>query len=41
MQSLRLQFTHQFDAVGFDGAARRSVQLQYVLGFGAHPAHAF
>lgn len=41
MQSLRLQFTRQTDAVGFEQPARRSVQLQYVLGFGAHPAHAF
>lgn len=41
MQSLRLQLTRQLDAVGFERPARHSVQLQYVLGFGAHPAHAF
>jgi hypothetical protein len=41
MQSLRLQWTAQRDAVGFDDASRRTVQLQYVLGFGAHGAHAF
>lgn len=41
MQSLRLQLTRQFDAVGFARPARHAVQLQYVLGFGAHPAHAF
>jgi hypothetical protein len=41
MQSLRLQFTRQYDAVGFNAAARRSIQLQYVLAFGAHPAHPF
>ena len=41
LQAVRLQWTGQRDAVGFDDAARRSVQLQFVLGFGAHPAHAF
>lgn len=41
MQSLRLQVSRQYDAVGFERPARPSVQLQYVLGFGAHPAHAF
>lgn len=41
MQTLRLQWTTQRSAQGFDDAARRTVQLQYVLGFGAHPAHAF
>ena len=41
MQALRLQWSAQRDARGFDDAARRSVQLQWVLGFGAHPAHAF
>lgn len=40
-QSLRLQLTQQRDAVGIDGAARRAVQLQYVLAFGAHGAHAY
>jgi hypothetical protein len=41
MQSLRLQYTTQRDAVEFDDAAKRSVQLQYVLAFGAHGAHAY
>lgn len=41
MQSLRLQFTTQWDAVGFDDPARRSVQLQYVIAFGAHGAHSY
>ncbi len=41
MQSLRLQWTTQRDAVGFEDPSRRTVQLQYVLGFGAHGAHAF
>jgi hypothetical protein len=41
MQSLRLQLARQYDAVGFDVPASRSVQLQYVLAFGAHPAHSF
>jgi len=40
-QALRLQFTAQRDAEGLEGPARRSVQLQYVLGIGAHGAHAF
>lgn len=41
MQSLRLQFTRQRDAVAFEDPSRRTVQLQYVLAFGAHGAHAF
>lgn len=41
LQTVRLQWSGQRDAAGFDDAARRSVQLQFVLGFGAHPAHAF
>jgi len=41
MQSLRLQLTQQRDAVEFEEAVKRSVQLQYVLAFGAHGAHAF
>jgi hypothetical protein len=41
MQAVRLQWAGQRDAVGFENPARRSVQLQFVLGFGAHPAHAF
>lgn len=40
-QTLRLQLATQNGAVGFDAPASRSVQLQYVIGLGAHPAHAF
>jgi hypothetical protein len=40
-QTLRLQLTTQNGAEGFDAPARHAVQLQYVLGLGAHPAHAF
>ena len=40
-QTLRLQWTGQRDAVGVDAPARRSLQLQYILAFGAHGAHAF
>ena len=41
MQSLRLQYTTQHDAVEFENPARRSLQLQLVLAFGAHGAHAY
>jgi site-specific recombinase XerD len=41
MQALRLQVTTQRDAVEFESPARRAWQLQYVLAFGAHGAHAF
>ena len=41
LQSLRLQLSGQRDAVGFENLARRSLQLQYVLAFGAHGAHAY
>lgn len=41
MQSLRLQYTTQGNAAGFEHPARRAVQLQYVLAFGAHGAHSF
>lgn len=41
MQSLRLQVTSQRNAVEFENPARRAWQLQYVLAFGAHGAHAF
>jgi hypothetical protein len=41
MQSVRLQYTTQRSAAGFEDAARRAVQLQYVLAFGAHGAHAY
>ncbi len=40
-QALRLQVTTQRDANGFENPARHSVALQYVVGFGAHGAHAF
>jgi hypothetical protein len=40
-QTLRLQFATQRDAVEFEAPARRSVQLQYILSFGAHGAHTF
>jgi hypothetical protein len=40
-QSLRLQVSQQRNAVGIEDAARRAVQLQYVLSFGAHGAHSF
>ncbi len=40
-QALRLQATTQRQAQGFDDAQRRSLQLQYVLSFGAHGAHSF
>lgn len=40
MQALRLQFTRQRDAVGFD-TGKHALQLQYVVSFGAHAAHAF
>ena len=48
MQTLRLQWTQQRAAGANDEAeavfanpARRSIQLQYVIGFGAHGAHAY
>ncbi|MDO4681921.1 MAG: hypothetical protein Q4B17_03930 [Lautropia sp.] len=40
LQSLRLQYTHQHDARGIT-PVKRSVQLQYVISFGAHGAHSF
>ncbi len=39
-QSLRLQATRQHSREGFEHATH-AVQLQYVLSFGAHAAHAF
>ena len=39
-QTLRLQFTKQQDRGGFP-AANRTVQLQYILNFGAHASHSF
>lgn len=40
-QTLRLQVATQRDAVEFEAPARRSLQLQYILSFGAHGAHSF
>lgn len=40
-QTVRLQWSQQHDAQGIEGAASRSLQLQYVLSFGAHGAHSF
>ncbi len=40
-QTLRLQWTAQDRPVGLDEVAQRSLQLQYILSFGAHGAHAF
>lgn len=40
-QTLRLQFTTQRNAEGFENPAKRVAQLQYVLSFGAHGAHSF
>jgi hypothetical protein len=40
LQTLRLQLTRQHDAKGFE-TGKHAVQLQYVLSFGAHAAHAF
>lgn len=39
-QTLRIQATHQRNGAGFD-TATHSLQLQYILGFGAHAAHSF
>jgi hypothetical protein len=41
MQSLRLQYSRQRDAVAFESPSKRTIQLQYVLAFGAHGAHSF
>lgn len=41
LQTLRLQFARQGQAVGFEDPAKRSVSLQYVLAFGAHGAHSY
>lgn len=40
-QTLRLQLSRQEDAQGVEHPARHAIQLQYVLGFGAHGAHAY
>jgi hypothetical protein len=41
MQVLRLQFTNQSRAEGFEDRSSKTVQLQYLLSFGAHGAHSF
>jgi hypothetical protein len=41
MQVLRLQYTTQPRAEEFENRSNRTVQLQYVLSFGAHGAHSF
>lgn len=41
MQSLRLQYARQRDAVEFEGPSKRTLQLQWVMAFGAHGAHGF
>lgn len=40
-QSVRLQYTTQRNAKGIDDPARRALQLQYVVAFGAHGAHSY
>ena len=40
-QSLRLQVTRPTHARGFETSSGPALQLQYVLSFGAHPAHGF
>lgn len=41
MQTLRLQYTNQRQAVGIESPAHRAFQLQYILAFGAHGPHAY
>jgi hypothetical protein len=41
LQTLRLQYSRQHDAVEFESQSKRSVYLQYVIAFGAHGAHGF
>lgn len=41
MQAVRLQYSRQRDAVGFENPSKRSLFLQYVIAFGAHGAHSF
>ncbi len=41
MQSLRLQYSRQRNAVEFENPRQRTLQLQYVMAFGAHGAHSF
>ena len=39
-QTLRLQYSHQSGAKGFDNAGK-AIYLQYIISLGAHGAHAF
>lgn len=41
MQAVRLQYSRQRDAVEFENPSKRTLQLQWVLAFGAHGAHSF
>lgn len=41
MQTLRLQYSRQHDAHEVENPSRRTLQLQYVMAFGAHGAHSF
>jgi hypothetical protein len=41
LQTLRVQWARQGDAIGFEAPARQSIMLQYVLVFGAHAAHSY
>jgi hypothetical protein len=41
MQSVRLQWSAQRSATGFEDTSRRTLQLQYVVAFGAHGAHTY
>ena len=41
MQSVRLQWSAQRSAAGFEDTSRRTLQLQYVVAFGAHGAHTY
>lgn len=40
-QTVRLQYTTQRDGQEIEGLARRAIQLQYLVSFGAHGAHSF
>ncbi len=41
MQSVRLQWSAQRSAAGLEDTSRRTLQLQYVVAFGAHGAHTY
>lgn len=40
LQTVRVQYTRQREAVGFE-TGKHALQLQYILSFGAHAAHSF